>query len=1023
MLFHRPSCTLLSLRRLQPTSLEFVSRVTAFLICVMTAEHEAITLGRWRTPSPRSPRSRATRIPFSSSSAGSSTQEWRSWLELAVRVDDLPLDVTTEYVWRWFSSEGVIVRIEVFDSKNGRGTMSARVRFQPPPARAFWRNGKILVDHPDKRNFPDGAILAVAVSDESRRRALQTPTGGGDYPNKIILPLCGLAFGVMLSPSGMAVLKGIEQQSNLTLEFDVNLKRLAVFFSFTVETASGSEPRQYKFAMEPHRVKSLVQISESGSERSTCHLVIRVARPPEYFWRTDDILESFQERAQVWHINSTWKRTTEIVRRGSVTAKRPIALYNEVPDPDDIDIGRWTTFRVSIDDESDKNQNTLQHLQSALQDVNIQTEHSTDFAFSYDRSVMWNHLDHPPSAKSGQPSALLGLPPVIHLPFEVRYQLEVCVSQGLISEHAISCEFLQRLAELPASDATRRLEYLVDQASKLYSPMELFDNEDAESFAPSFRIPHYCTLVRKVSITPTTIHFNSPSVESSNRVVRWYSQLQDRFLRIQFVEEYEVGRMGLNRHRNEELWERINRTLFHGIRIGDRVYEFLAFGSSQLRQSGAYFFCPTAQTSCNDIRDWMGQFGHIKIVAKYAARLGQCFSTTREIRGIHSPAIKHIPDIKRNGYCFTDGVGIISQFLAQMVTEEMTLDVFDEPTAFQFRMGGCKGVLAVWPEAKKMDVLVRNSQEKFVADIKGLEIIRCAGYATATLNRQTITILECLGVPRRVFANLLEQQITAYEKAYTDNGTAVELLTKFVDENQSTVVLAELLKAEFKSADCNEPFVVNLLNLWISWSLKLLKEKARIHVPKSAFVLGCADETGTLRGHSKVTEGSVEKEMHKLPQIFLQLSNPKHYEETHIVSGICIVGRNPSLHPGDIRVVQAVDNPQLRHLKDVVVFPTKGDRPVPNMLSGGDLDGDDFFVIWDKDLIPRQWNHPPMNYDPPEPKELGRDVVVDDLREFFVNYMKNDVLPLIATSHLAFADEYGPKSQLCKPLSALPHHC
>lgn len=539
--------------------------------------------------------------------------------------------------------------------------------------------------------------------------------------------------------------------------------------------------------------------------------------------------------------------------------------------------------------------------------------------------------------------------------------------------------------------------------------MSLFKNPEAEAYYPSSRIPHYCALVRKAVITPTTIRFSTPTVETSNRVMRRYNHIQDRFLRIQFTEEAEIGRITVNKDQSEEVWKRVLRTLYQGIRIGDRVYEFLAWGTSQLRQCGAYFFCPTDHVSCDDIRKWMGQVSHIKIVAKYAARLGQCFSTTREIRGIYVPAIRPIADVERNGYCFTDGVGIISPFVSQLVIEEMDLDVLDQPSAFQFRMGGCKGVLTVWPHAKGTEVHVRESQEKFKADFNGLEIIRCAKFATATLNRQTITILESLGVPGPVFLKLLEEQLRSYELAMENNHTAIELLTKFVDENQTTLIIAELLKNGFKTEKVQEPFVINVLNLWRSYSLKVLKEKARIQVEKSAFLLGCIDETGTLRGYSTTTEGSLEKDVNKLPQIFLQITDSREYNKTHVIKGLCIVGRNPSLHPGDIRVVQAVDNPKLHHLKDVVVFPMKGDRPVPNMLSGGDLDGDDFFVIWDQDLLPKEWNCPPMNYTGSKPQQLDRDVNVNDLRNFFVKYMKNDVLAIIAHSHLARADELGPR--------------
>ena len=192
------------------------------------------------------------------------------------------------------------------------------------------------------------------------------------------------------------------------------------------------------------------------------------------------------------------------------------------------------------------------------------------------------------------------------------------------------------------------------------------------------------------------------------------------------------------------------------------------------------------------------------------------------------------------------------------------------------------------------DNLPLTSQEKFKADSKILEILRCAENATATLNRQTITILECLGVPSKVFEDLLELQLISHERAMVDNTAAIEMLTHFVDENQTTLVIADLLRAGFRNegeGGVKEPFVMNILNLWRSWSLKLLREKARIYVEKSAFLLGCVDETGTLRGHSKKTEGSNVKDTHKLPQIFLQLTDPRGYNNTTIIQGICVVGR------------------------------------------------------------------------------------------------------------------------------------
>lgn len=101
-----------------------------------------------------------------------------------------------------------------------------------------------------------------------------------------------------------------------------------------------------------------------------------------------------------------------------------------------------------------------------------------------------------------------------------------------------------------------------------------------------------------------------------------------------------------------------------------------------------------------------------------------------------------------------------------------------------------------------------------------------------------------------------------------------------------------------------------------------------------------------------------------VPQVFIQLSKGSG-NKPEVILGPILLARNPSLHPGDVRVVCGVNVPELHHLKDVVVLPQTGDRDVASMCSGGDLDGDDFLVIWDHEILPREWNAEPMDYSRP----------------------------------------------------------
>lgn len=51
-------------------------------------------------------------------------------------------------------------------------------------------------------------------------------------------------------------------------------------------------------------------------------------------------------------------------------------------------------------------------------------------------------------------------------------------------------------------------------------------------------------------------------------------------------------------------------------------------------------------------------------------------------------------------------------------------------------------------------------------------------------------------------------------------------------------------------------------------------------------------------------------------------------------------------------------------------------RPHPNECSGGDLDGDLFFISWDKDLIPSQIDNP-MDYTGRRPRIMDHKVTLE----------------------------------------------
>ena len=57
------------------------------------------------------------------------------------------------------------------------------------------------------------------------------------------------------------------------------------------------------------------------------------------------------------------------------------------------------------------------------------------------------------------------------------------------------------------------------------------------------------------------------------------------------------------------------------------------------------------------------------------------------------------------------------------------------------------------------------------------------------------------------------------------------------------------------------------------------------------------------------------------------------------LKGDVLIYRNPCLHPGDLRLVQAVDRPELSRFKNVILFPAKNScvSSLADECSGGDL--------------------------------------------------------------------------------------
>jgi RNA-dependent RNA polymerase len=520
-------------------------------------------------------------------------------------------------------------------------------------------------------------------------------------------------------------------------------------------------------------------------------------------------------------------------------------------------------------------------------------------------------------------------PEGFNLPYKFLFKINSLVQHGCLPLQAIDTDLFHMV------DPKRiKAEYIESALNRLhmmkeccYEPVQWLEKQ-YQRYSKNSSLPLSSTIsldnglvyVHRVQVTPSKIYFCGPEVNLSNRVLRNFPKDTDNFLRVSFVDEnmdklrssdFLLRSSCIEVDRETKIHKRVLSTLKNGIEIGDKKFEFLAFSSSQLRDNSAWMFASRKGLTACDIRKWMGDFNEIRNVAKYAARLGQSFSSSRETVSVERHEIEIIPDIElirgESKYCFSDGIGKISYELAKEVAKKCGCKDHIIPSAFQIRYGGYKGVVAIDPNSSTK-LSLRNSMCKFKSENTKLDVLSWSKNKPCFLNRQVIVLLSTLGVKDRVFTRMQREIVNKLKMISRKPFIALDMMS----QGEITNMLREMLIGGFHSK--NEPFLSMMLKTICASKLQELQLKTRIFVRKGRSMLGCLDETRTL----------------KYGEVFVQTSlsskgiGPK--QGKYIVKGKVVVAKNPCLHPGDVRILRAVDVPSLHHMVDCVVFPQKGRR-------------------------------------------------------------------------------------------------
>ncbi|KAI6227443.1 RNA-directed RNA polymerase [Aphelenchoides fujianensis] len=593
--------------------------------------------------------------------------------------------------------------------------------------------------------------------------------------------------------------------------------------------------------------------------------------------------------------------------------------------------------------------------------------------------------------------------------------------RAAFKENAEACE--EAMEDLLSICDERRLTTLLRSFDVLFR-QKVGGSSVERSFSRLNELPKNSVLVKKVIVTPLRRLFFPPQVMMCNRIVRKFGEqfalrcifrdengqrLSSRnFVRGRFT-NLPLRKPSSSRHVQsglllavaEEIMARtVRRTLLQPIEVGGLKFRFLAWSNSQLRDHGCYMYADhhahdeagnVQFVNVDTIRDWMGDFSAVKSIPKLMSRMGQCFTQAFPTIQLRPRDWCVIPDFESdfldpgNGrnYVFSDGVGRISERFADRIAAMM--DIQPTPSCFQVRFKGFKGIVVVWPNLLANpfypDVVFRESQKKFEDtedETKAtLEVVKYSMPSPVSLNRPLIMILDQVAEhqsPER-YARVSHRITEIFERELDGLGA---MLT---NDRMAAIQLASRTTSPIGF------------------------QQLKIPIPPSAgrTMYGVIDELGYLNPG----------------QVFVQCS-----PNIHVASNVCrpfvgqvMISKNPCHVPGDVRLFDAVFVPELSHLRDVVVFPRFGARPHTDEMSGSDLDGDEYTVIFEDDLF-IEHNEPPMSFPKKTAAVQAGANSTSGIVDFFLKYLDQDTIGRVSNAHLIAVDKCGIYHPVCESIAA-----
>jgi hypothetical protein len=153
-------------------------------------------------------------------------------------------------------------------------------------------------------------------------------------------------------------------------------------------------------------------------------------------------------------------------------------------------------------------------------------------------------------------------------------------------------------------------------------------------------------------VTPTTVQVQPLKLVKLHRVLR--EKNFDNPMSFALVEIRDEANKPLYARDFRSLRSKFKHILTEGISINKIRYRYLHHSMSQVKEKQFWFL--DSQYSLEDVLSWMGNFDNERVVAKHAARIAQCFTSTE-------PSIR-VKMITNNLFC--EKYFLLDRFLRNM---------------------------------------------------------------------------------------------------------------------------------------------------------------------------------------------------------------------------------------------------------------------------------------------------------------------------------------------------------------------